>query len=133
MANELRALTRLTFNELGLATGGIGEIHRAIADRAFGAAGSGTPRAIHDAIAGAVYGGLRVGARLAGRGASALVAERDRALSDTPRGAMVLGVLNGLRGDVLEREGSELAAPMAFRVDGVAVDPADLAVSRRVV
>jgi pimeloyl-ACP methyl ester carboxylesterase len=133
MPDELRALTRLTFNELGLATGGIGELHRAIADRAFGAAGSGMPRAIHDAIAGAVYGGLRVGAGLAGRGASALVAERDRALSDTPRGAMVLGVLNGLRGDVLEREGSGLAAPMGFRADGVAVDPADLAVSRRVV
>jgi pimeloyl-ACP methyl ester carboxylesterase len=128
--DELRALTRLTFDELGLATGGIGQIHRAVADRAFGAAGSGAPRAIHDAISSAVYGGLRAGAGLAGRGVSALVSGT---VSDSPRGALVLGVLNGLRGDALEREGSALAAPMEFRVDGLPVAPRDLVVSRRVV
>jgi pimeloyl-ACP methyl ester carboxylesterase len=130
MPDELRALTRLTFEELGLATGGIGQIHQAIADRAFGAAGSGTPRAIHDAIAGAVYGGLRAGSRLVGATASHAVSGT---ISDSPRGAVVLAVLNGLRGDVLEREGSELACPMEFRVDGLPVSPADLAASPRVV
>jgi len=130
MADELRALTRLTFDELGLATGGIGQIHQAIADRAFGAAGSGTPRAIHDAIAGAVYGGLRAGASLAGRGVAPLVSGT---VSDSPRGAAVLAVLNGLRGDTLEREGSNLASAMEFRVDGRPVAPADLTVSPRIV
>ena len=130
MPDELRALTRLTFEELGLATGGIGQIHRAIADRAFGAAGSGTPRAIHDAISGAVYGGLRVGAGLAGRAVSPLVSGT---ISDSRRGALVLGVLNGLRGDALEREGSDLACAMEFRVDGLPVSPSDVGVSSRVV
>ncbi|HET8759151.1 MAG TPA: alpha/beta hydrolase [Solirubrobacteraceae bacterium] len=130
MPDELRALTRLTFEELRLATGGIGQIHRAIADRAFGAAGGGTPRAVHDAISGAVYGGLRAGARLAGHGLAPLVSGT---ISDSPRGAAVLAVLNGLRGDALEREGSELASPMEFRVGGRSVAPADLAVSARVV
>ena len=86
MANELGALTRLTFEELALATGGVGQIHRAIAERAFGAAGSGTPRAIHDAISGAVYGGLRAGARLAGATVSHAVSGT---LSDSPRGVSV--------------------------------------------
>ena len=132
MPDELRALTRLTFDELALATGGIGQIHRAIADRAFGATGSSAPRVIHDAVAGAVYGGLRAGADLTGRGVSALVAGRG-AISESPRVAMMVAVLNGLRGDVLEREGSELASPMAFRVGGRAVAPEDLEVSPRIV
>ena len=133
MPDELRALTRLTFEELGTATGGIGQIHRAIADRAFGAAGSGPSRAIHDAIAGGVYTGLQLGSRLVGHGAGALVAGRGRPLSESPRGALMLAVLNGLRGDVLEREGSELAEPMAFRVGGRAVAPEELSVGPRVV
>ena len=66
MADELRALTRLTFEELGLATGGIGDIHRAIADRAFGPVGSGLPRMLHDTISAGVYAGLRGAAGLAG-------------------------------------------------------------------
>jgi pimeloyl-ACP methyl ester carboxylesterase len=125
MADELRALTRLTFDELGLATSGIGQVHRAIADRAFGAVGSGAPRALHDVISGGVYAGLRGASVLAGHAAGAAVAGRGRTLSVTPRGAVVLAVLNGLRGDTLEREGSELAEPMRIRVDGRPVAPAD--------
>jgi pimeloyl-ACP methyl ester carboxylesterase len=125
MADELRALTRLTFDELGAATSGIGEMHRAIADRAFGPVGSGAPRALHDAISRGVYAGLKGAAGLAGRAAGAAVAGRGPALSETPRGALVLAVLNGLRGDALEREGSDLAQPMCIRVGGHAVAPAD--------
>ena len=125
MADELQALARLTFEELGGAAGGIGQVHRAIADRAFGAAGSGAPRAIHDAIAGGVYAGLRGAAGLTAAVAGAAVAGRGRSLSVTPRGAAVLAVLNGLRGDALEREGSDLAEPMCIRVDGRPVAPAD--------
>jgi pimeloyl-ACP methyl ester carboxylesterase len=131
--DELRALTRLTFDELAQATGGIRDVHRAIADRAFGPTGSGLSRTLHDAISGAVYGGLRVGARVAGATAGLAVSGRNEALSDSPRGALVLAVLNGLRGDVLEREGSELASAMEFRVDGRAVAPAELEVGPRVV
>src|SRR6478735_3384076 len=125
MADELSALTRLTFEEFGLATGGIGAMHRSIADRAFGPVGSGLPRLLHDAIAGGVYAGLRGAAVLTGRAAGAAVSGRGRPLSITPRGAALLAVLNGLRGDALEREGSVLAAPMGLRVRGRPVAPAD--------
>lgn len=116
MADELRALTRLAFDELGLGAGGIGQVHQAIADRAF--AGPGPTKALHDGISGAVYAGIRGGAALAGRAASRLIP--DRPVSTTPRGAAALAVINGLRGDVLEREGSELAIPMTAHVDGEA-------------
>jgi pimeloyl-ACP methyl ester carboxylesterase len=125
MPDELKALTRLTFEELGVAAGGIGQMHQAIADRAFGAAGSGPPRAIHDAIAGGVYAGLRGAAGLTGRAAAAAFTGRGRSLSVTPRGALVLAVLNGLRGDALEREGSDLVEPMCIRVGGRPVAPAE--------
>jgi pimeloyl-ACP methyl ester carboxylesterase len=123
VADELRALTRLTFDELAEATGGVRSIHRAIADRAFAA---GAPRALHDAIAGGVYAGIRGASALAGRAAGAAVAGRGRSLSVTPRGAAVLAVLNGLRGDVLEREGSDLAEPMCIRVACRPVAPAEV-------
>jgi hypothetical protein len=90
MPEQLSALTRLTFDELGHAAGGIGQIHRAIADRAFGRVGSGTPRRLHDAIAGAVYAGLRgggrgLGGRRRGRGA------RPRAVGGPARGVRARG------------------------------------------
>jgi len=125
MADELRALTCLTFDELAEATGGIGAVHRAIADRAFGRVGSGPPRALHDVISAGVYAGIRGAASVAGRAAGAAVAGRGRSLSVTPRGAATIAVLNGLRGDALEREGSDLAEPMCIRVDGRPVAPAD--------
>jgi pimeloyl-ACP methyl ester carboxylesterase len=118
--SELRALTRLAFDEFGGAARGIGQVHRAISDRVFRA--SGGPKTIHDGIAGAVYAALRGGASLAGRAAAGLVP--DRTISSTPRGAALLGVLNGLQGDALERQGSELCSSMAVRVRGEAVAPA---------
>jgi pimeloyl-ACP methyl ester carboxylesterase len=126
MPDELRALTRLTFDELALATGGIGQIHQAIADRAFGPVGSGLPRTLHDTISGSVYAGLRRAAGLAGRAAGVAVSGHGRSLSVTPRGAAVLAVLNGLRGDALEAEGSDLAEAMCIRVDGRPCAPADV-------
>jgi hypothetical protein len=118
--DELRALSRLAFGELARAPGGIGDVHRAIAARAFGAAGPGAAasRALHDAIAGGVYAALRGGATVAGAVADGALARRHargRSISSTPRGAAALGALNGLIGDELAREGSDLALPMALR------------------
>src|SRR4051794_3209873 len=118
---EVEALARLGFEELGAAMAGIGNIHKAIADRAFGATGPGaTPaRVVHDAAARRVYGGLRLGARAAGGAAGRAAAGlRATPLSSTPGGALALGVLNGFIGDQLEREASALAVPMTLRVDG---------------
>ena len=114
MADEIRAFTRLAVEELREATGGIGAVHRAIADRAF--VGRGASKALHDGISGAVYAAVRGGASLAGLAADAALSRREaRQLSGTPRGTAVLAVLNGLYGDALEREGSALAVPMTAR------------------
>lgn len=67
LETEVQALTRLGFEELGGAVAGIGRIHQAIAQRAFGASGPGaTPaRVAHDAVARRVYGGLRLASNAA--------------------------------------------------------------------
>ena len=127
--DEVRALTRLAFDQLGDATAGIGQVHRAIARRVFTHVGPGAApvRTVHDAIADGVYAAVGGATRLAGRGAGAALARRaadkGRPLSASPRGALVLGALQGLRGDALEREGSPLHQPMALRVNGRAVPP----------
>jgi pimeloyl-ACP methyl ester carboxylesterase len=102
---QLRALTRLAFEEAGLGAGGIGQVHQAIADRAFP---DGTAKLLHDGISGAVYAGLRGGAALAGRAAHAVLPDREVSPA-------MLAVLNGLRGDVLE---PPLAIPMTLSVEG---------------
>jgi pimeloyl-ACP methyl ester carboxylesterase len=122
--DELAALTRLTFDELGGAVAGIGRVHRAIAGRAFGP--TATPaRVIHDAIARRVYGGLRTGASALGRGAELAVGDR-APISGRPLGAGLLAAIDGLIGDVLESERPALAAPMSIRVGGRAVSPAEV-------
>jgi pimeloyl-ACP methyl ester carboxylesterase len=123
-SDELAALTRLALDELGGAAAGIGQIHRAIADRAFGASGPGAApaRRIHDGIARNVYGGLRLGASALGRAAAFTVAGR-RPVSIVPRGAALVAAIDGLIGDALEREQSALAEPMSVRVGGRAVAP----------
>jgi pimeloyl-ACP methyl ester carboxylesterase len=103
---QLRALTRLAFEEAGLGAGGIEQVHRAIADRAFVA--GGPAKLLHDGIAGAVYAGVRGGAALAGRAASVLVPEREVSPA-------VLAVLNGLQGDELD---PALQIPMTLSVEG---------------
>jgi pimeloyl-ACP methyl ester carboxylesterase len=135
--DELRALSRLAFDELGGGPAAIGDVHRAIARRAFSGVRRGVGPAvwpaqvIHDAVARRVYGGLRGATGLAGRGVDAALRQADVGppLSTTPPGSLVLGALQGLRGDALEKEGSPLAQPMAVRAGGrpVPPDPAALA------
>jgi pimeloyl-ACP methyl ester carboxylesterase len=125
--DELAALTRLTLDELGGAVAGIGRIHKAVADRAFGASGpgAGPARVIHDEVARRVYGGLRLGASAAGRTASIAVAGRPP-ISGEPLGAGLIAALDGLIGDVLEQERPALAAPMSIRVGGRIAAPAEV-------
>src|SRR3954469_19214704 len=126
--DESRALARLTFEELARGPGGIWAMHQAIASRAFRGVGP-SARAVqvgHDAVSGAVYGALQNATKLAGRGAERAIAARSAtapALSATPRGSALLAAINGVIGDVLEREGSELHQPMAVRVEGRPVPP----------
>ena len=134
MADELRSLTRLAFAELSDGAAGLYGFHRAFAGRAFAAIGPlGTPvRVVHDALAERAYRGVAGAFRLIGAVADAGLGRRrvadGRALSSTPRGALVVAALTGLMGDRLETEGSDLHEPMAARVGGRAVglDPESL-------
>src|ERR1700712_5600629 len=125
--DEIRALTRRAFSELGDAMAGIGGMHGAIADRAFGLSGPGASpaRVIHDTVSQGVYGALRTGAGVVGKGADAVLGQRPvpdgRSVSTTPRGALALGVLTGQVGDDLERTEPDLAEPMSVRVGGEVV------------
>jgi pimeloyl-ACP methyl ester carboxylesterase len=122
--NELRALSRLAFDELSGIPSGIGQFHRGIARRAFWGVGpAGRPvQAVHDAVSDRVYAGLRQGASLMGRAADVALERRhlgeDLLVSATRPGAALVGALNGLIGDTLERQGSELHHPAAVRVAG---------------
>jgi pimeloyl-ACP methyl ester carboxylesterase len=129
---ERRELARLATDEIAGLTGGIANVHAAIARRVFAALGpSAAPvRVIHDGIARRSYFGVRAGLALAGRVAGAAFA-RGGELSTTPRGAAVIAAVNGLQGDVLEREGSPLALPMSARRDGRPVGPEAFAGARR--
>jgi pimeloyl-ACP methyl ester carboxylesterase len=120
---EAPALTRFAFDELADGIGGIGGVHRAVADRVFRHVGpGGSPaRIAHDAISAGVYAGVRGAFRAAGAGVARVVPPAE--LSSTPRGGLVVGVLDGLRGDTLEAEGNPLHQPMAVRVAGRAVPP----------
>jgi pimeloyl-ACP methyl ester carboxylesterase len=121
---ELRALTRLGFDELARASGGIGQFQRAIATRALGASGpaAAPARAIYDGITRGVYAGLGMATRALGVAAGAVAERREGIpLSTTPRGAAGIAAIAGLTGDALEEQGSPLAQPMAVRVEGVPV------------
>jgi pimeloyl-ACP methyl ester carboxylesterase len=133
--DEVRSLARLGFEELGRVTGGIRDVHRAIAERAFRASGWGAlpARRLHHVISNGVYAGLGGAARAAGMAADAGLGRRvvrdGRRLSVSARGALVVGALNGLIGDALEEEGSDLQEPISVRAGGrrVAFDPDALA------
>ena len=126
--NELRALGRLAFDEVAGIPAGIGQLHRGIAEHAFWGVGpAGRPvRVVHDAVSRRVYGGLRSSGRWLGRAADEALARRhvgeDLLLSATRPGAALVGVLNGLIGDTLERSGSDLHAPAAVRVHGLPLE-----------
>ena len=130
--HELRALTTLGFDELARATGGIGQVQRAVSGRVFRAVGPGAilVRPVHQAITRGVYQGLGAGARAAGLAAGAVAGRRSGPpMSSTRAGSAVIAAITGLTGDRLEEEGSPLAQPMALRVKGepVPLEPEALA------
>jgi PGAP1-like protein len=129
--SEVGALADLATEGFGAAVARVEELHTAIADRSFRAAGAAPPRAVHDAIAGAVYAGVRGAGAVLGGGLARSVrrAGGGPRITDDPRGRLAQGALNGMLGDRLEADGSALAVPMAVRVRGrdVACDSEGLA------
>jgi pimeloyl-ACP methyl ester carboxylesterase len=114
--SEAQALVRLGADELASAPHGIKAFHLAIAKRAL------PVKVVHDAISGAVYGGLGQATRLGGRALEGTIGRRyTQLLSESPRGAAMIAIINGLVGDTLEQEENELRQPMAIRIDGTPV------------
>src|SRR3954452_25502527 len=126
-ADEARDIGELGRVTLRGSTARVAELHQGIADRAFGAIGPAADqvKAVHDAIAGLAYGGVRValgtGARVAGTVAALRADGRD--LDADPSGRFALAVLNGAHGDAVQREAPALATTMGVRVDGAVVSP----------
>lgn len=118
--NELRGLSSLGSWGLGETARITQDMHAAIARRSFGPTTPvSTPvKALHDVISAAVYGSIRGAAAAAGtlasRGAEAVPAHRRRPLTHSRAGRGMLGALNGLIGEELERDGSELTVGMSL-------------------
>jgi pimeloyl-ACP methyl ester carboxylesterase len=113
-----------------LVVGTARDVHQAWGRRVYGVVNAATcgaarvPQAAHDGIATSVYLGLGAGLR----GASKALRAADRhgvgaRLEHSPRGRFVVSAVNGLIGDKLAQEQSELAIEMAVRIDGRDVPP----------
>jgi pimeloyl-ACP methyl ester carboxylesterase len=126
-ADEAKALVRLGFDELSRIPGGIWGTHKAVASRAFKLTPGPIAKLVevaHNGISGAVYGSLRAGTHTLGMAASGAVRSKPgRVVSTTPLGGAVIGVIDGLIGDALERDGSALSEPLCVRVGDRPVPP----------
>ncbi|HEX9097973.1 MAG TPA: hypothetical protein VF956_00635 [Candidatus Dormibacteraeota bacterium] len=137
MANELSALVEVggeAVDRLFVSTAE--SLHTAVAARVFRSTApfSAPTRFVHDGIARAAYGSVRLVTRAATRGAasamSLVMGDDNRPLSASRRGRAAVSAMNALIGDALEEEGSALAIPMAIRRQGTDV-PCAPAVLRR--
>ncbi len=119
-----------------LIVGTVRDVHGAFAGRFHGindrinGGGPTVSHRLHDGIAKAVYGTLKVGFKAGSSGLRA--ASRAGLGADveaTPQGRFVRAAVNGLIGDRLRDEGSNFAFDMSVRVDGrdVALDRGGLA------
>ncbi len=136
--SEMRDAGRLVGDALAGTVRSIGHTHLSISNRTFDAIGpvAAPVRLLHDGIARGVYAtvaGAHAVAPRAGAVAAAIrsgghdepPAEPDRDWSPQSRASRVLGVLNGLKGDVVATDYPELAFEMALRdhVNGGDVSP----------
>jgi hypothetical protein len=126
----IRTTGRLAGDVLAGGVGVIRDVHRAVADRWFGAAGPlGWPaRALHDGIAGGVYSIVAAAHALVPRAGTAVAAAVASAgvgpAIGTSRADLVLAAVNGLWGDRISDRYPALAIAMTVRSRGE-----DLAVS----
>ena len=107
-----------------LIIGTVRDVHGAVAGRVHGVGdfiGGGTtlPHRMHDGISKAVFTGISAGMKVSAKGLRAAgragVAPR---IDETARGRFVVAAVNGLIGDRLRDEGSNLAFDMGVRVGG---------------
>jgi PGAP1-like protein len=120
-ADEAQGLSELGRLTVRGTTTRIAELHRGIADRAFGAVGpAGAPvKAVHDAVSGLTYSGVRLALGAGARAAGLVGALRaDGESLDDGRGGAALGILNGAHGDLVARAAPSLAVTMSVRSAG---------------
>jgi pimeloyl-ACP methyl ester carboxylesterase len=135
-AGLLGALALATETADELFVGTVRDVHTAVARRVLGVTrratgGSARPvEAVHDRVSSAVYAGIGGGLRATSRGLCA--ADRrgvGRRIEDSAAGRLVVSAVNGLIGDRLAEQQSDLAITMAVRRHGqdVPCDPDTLA------
>ncbi|MEO5711557.1 MAG: hypothetical protein ABIQ59_17245 [Nocardioidaceae bacterium] len=128
------ALAADTADEILLGT--VRDVHGAVARRVLGltgraTAGSSRPvEAVHERVSSAIYAGVGGGLRATSRGLRA--ADRrgvGARIEDSPGGRLLVSAVNGLIGDRLAEQQSELAITLAVRRRGrdVPLTPAGLA------
>jgi len=121
-------LNALAFDELRRFPGAIREMHLGIAQRAFDGVGPAAipVKLLHDALSSRAYAAVGAGASTLGRAADGALERRGvgerRALSSTGPGSALIGALDGLIGDRLRDEGSELHQPASVRRGGARVE-----------
>jgi pimeloyl-ACP methyl ester carboxylesterase len=132
MPNELSALVEVGGEAIDrLVLSPAESFHMAVSGRVYRSIGplSAPSRFVHDAIARAAYGSVRVGARAATSAAAfsinLVMGDETRSLSHSRRGRAAISAMNAVIGDALEKKGSPLAIRMAARRNG-----ADLACDR---
>lgn len=121
-ADDVKALGALAGTAMATTATRVEELHQAILRRSVTATRAAHVATIHDGIAAPVYRSVRAATALLARGAGLALAQTRppaaAALADSPRGAAVLGALNGLWGDRLEHDGGTLTPAMALRARG---------------
>ena len=119
-AADLQGLSRLTVDATLGVVDLVEAMHHTIL-RLPGPVGP-APQGRAPGLTGLVYGAVRGGARLAGRGVDVLLGAAARQLpgADSPPARdAALAALNGVWGDHLEASANPLAIPMRLRADGV--------------
>jgi len=127
-ARDICAIGDVLAESLSGATKRVQEVHEAVAQRSFAAAGPARslPERVHDRIAARIYGTVRtVGPAAIRSGALGLgtAVDPDAArVYGSPRGKAIVSALNGAFGDALARRGNSLALRMRLRSDGTQID-----------
>ncbi|MCW2838009.1 MAG: alpha/beta hydrolase [Marmoricola sp.] len=118
-----------------LVVGTVRDVHGAVAGRVHGVGdyvtgGTTLTHRVHDGISHIVYTGISAGLKVSAKGLRAAGrAGISPAIEDSPRGRLVVSAVNGLIGDRLREEGSNLAFDMGVRVHGrdISLDRAGVA------
>jgi len=118
-----------------LILGTVRDVHGAVAGRVHGvgdsvSGGTTLSHRVHDAISKVVYTGISTGLRASVKGLRAAGrAGVAPGIEKTSRGRFLVAAVNGLIGDRLREEGSNLAFEMGVRLDGrdISLDPGPLA------